>query len=156
MLTQARLKEVFHYDPESGVFTRLKGRGAGSNHAGYLYLSIDQTQYLAHRLAFLYMLGGMPERVDHRDCNKRNNAWANLRPATAGQNMHNVGRRKDNASGVKGVSFCQRTGKWRAAISHDKKWRHLGWFQSIDAAANAYAIAAKNLHQDFANTGDTQ
>lgn len=73
-LTQSRLKELLHYDPETGVFTRRTTRGgcasgtiAGTPHvAGYRSLYVDRAHYLAHRLSFLYMTGAFPKGdVDH-------------------------------------------------------------------------------------------
>ena len=60
-LTAARLREVLHYDPATGVFTWLKariralvGKAAGNLQSkGYLTIQVDGRQYLSHRLAYL-------------------------------------------------------------------------------------------------------
>lgn len=46
------------------------------------------------------------------------------------------------ASGVRGVSWCPRTGKWRAHISPNGKMRDLGRHDTIEAAAMARQKAA--------------
>lgn len=90
----------------------------------------------------------MPPMVDHKDGVKSNNHLKNLRAATSGQNLANSSPRKDNASGVKGV---RRHGKrWRAAITIKGKAKHLGCFDTIIEASNAYAAAAKAQHGEFA------
>ena len=70
MLTSSRLRELLHYDPLTGLFTRLvsrsgrsakKGVTAGWLHCrGYIHISVDSKDYKAHRLAFLYMEGVLP------------------------------------------------------------------------------------------------
>ena len=98
LITQARLKELLRYDPETGVFTwRATGKGrrlnrqAGTVQAtGYLTITIDWRIHLAHRLAFLYVVGDWPpNEIDHIDGDQSNNRWCNLRPATRSQNMAN-------------------------------------------------------------------
>lgn len=89
MLTQAKLKEVLHYNPETGDLTWLKrpancvkvGEVAGSiDKYGYRCVGIDGKQYKAHRLAVLYMTGSLPSSaVGHIDKNNLNNVWDNLR-----------------------------------------------------------------------------
>lgn len=66
ILTAERLRELFHYDAEHGLFTNLKtgvtsfemrcGKGGTS-------IYIDGKSYLAHRLAWLYVTGAWPDRV---------------------------------------------------------------------------------------------
>lgn len=73
MVTQDRLKELFTYDPDTGLFTRTIGRkgvAAGSIAGtvllnGYIKISIDHKQYLAHRLAWIYVNGYAPDSIDH-------------------------------------------------------------------------------------------
>ena len=99
MITQTRLKELLNYDPISGIFTWKTSRGgrkpgsiAGTKciHKGYITIQIDGTLYRAHRLAFLYMIGRLPEdQVDHIDRCKDNNAWSNLRECTQAENQLN-------------------------------------------------------------------
>ena len=81
-LTAERLREVLHYNPETGVFTRLKteknwrsGDIAGGFRAGYIQIRVDGAKYSAHRLAWLYAYGVNPiDEIDHIDGNKSNNS----------------------------------------------------------------------------------
>ena len=68
-LTQKRLKELFHYNPTTGIFTWLVNKGnarigykAGTKKKdGYIQIRIDRKNFLAHRLAWLYNYGYLPE-----------------------------------------------------------------------------------------------
>ena len=158
MLTQSRLKELLHYDPETGVFTRATKRFgirvgdiAGNIYKGYVRIKVDNKLYRAHRLAFLYMLGTWPEdQVDHIDLCRANNIWANLREATHAQNQHNTQKPKRNKSGYKGVYFAKDRAKYRAEIRINKKSTRLGQFNTPEEAYEAYCAAAKIYHKEFA------
>jgi hypothetical protein len=98
MLTQARLKELLHYNPDTGIFTWASapnlsiviGTEAGTGHEGYIRIKLDGKSYLAHRLAFLYVDGYMPERqVDHKFGNTEDNRYRELRPVTQMCNSQN-------------------------------------------------------------------
>lgn len=161
MITLGRLKELFHYDPETGIFTNktmrcsraLIGGVAGTPSNGYILISIDYVLYRAHRLAWLYMTGGWPkEDIDHKDLNGSNNKFSNLREATDTQNLSNRNKTINNASGYKGVALCKRTNKWRVQIMVNKKKIHVGRFDDKYQAALAYDFAAIELHGKFART----
>lgn len=109
-LTQEMLKELLHYDPETGVFTwaahpplgHSVGDVAGkASTRGYVHicfskkLRMTRSIYSAHRLAWLYVYGAWPlQDIDHIDQNKSNNALANLRDVSRSQNCRNVTRKK--------------------------------------------------------------
>lgn len=122
VLTQARLKEVLYYHPESGDFVWLKhpcqswrnGTQAGFRHnKGYWVIAIDNDRYLAHRLAVLYVTGEWPvAKVDHKDTIKSHNWWTNLRSADDSQNGHNRGVRADNALKLKCICWNARSQKY--------------------------------------------
>ena len=94
--------------------------------------------------------GAIPEGIDidHRDRNKANNRIANLRKATASQNLFNSPKRTRNTSGVKGVSLNRN--KWQARIMVNGVDIRLGRFVSKGMAAVAYAKAAIRYHGEFA------
>lgn len=75
---------------------------------------------------------------------------ANLRAATSSQNRCNTGNRSDTSSGVKGVSWCRRIGKWHAQIGHNHRVIFLGYFNGKQDAAEAVTAARVRLHGDFA------
>jgi hypothetical protein len=160
-LTQARLKELLHYDSETGVFkwrvTRgriLAGTEAGTlRDDGHVQICVDYALYGAHQLAWLYVHGYIPAQIDHRDTDGANNRIGNLREATTAQNNWNVGLKASNTSGVKGVHWCASMGKWAAAIRCNGKKRHLGLFDNLEDAKAAYTTAADQLHGEFANHG---
>lgn len=157
MITLARLKEVLEYKPESGDFVCLVNRGANSQVGriagalqgnGYIYIKVDRRLYKAHRLAWLYMTGAWPSKdVDHVNCQKADNRWANLREATKSQNLHNVreARKNNKSSGLLGASWHRGLGKWQAQICVDRKKRCLGYFGSAEAAHAAYLSAKRGL-----------
>ena len=154
-LTAERLREVLHYDPETGIFTRLVrtaqrvqvGDTAGCKGLrGCLLIMVDRRLYQAHRLAWLYVHGVWPaNHIDHIDGNPANNRIENLRDVSHSVNMQNMRKAKstNKSTGVMGV---YRIGKrFQAKIVVDRKVRHLGMFDTPELAHAAY-LAEKRLH----------
>lgn len=155
--TPERLREVFHYDPGTGVFTwRISpntrapvGSVAGTRAGNYIALCFEGKRMSAHRAAVAYVTGQWPtpdQHIDHRDCNGAHNAWANLRVASAGQNSINKRVSSSNALGVKGVRRL-RGGRYQARL-HGKG---LGTFDTAEEAGAAYVAAARAIHGEFAH-----
>lgn len=159
VLTAERLRTVLSYDHETGIFLWkvalsrcIKvGAVAGARHVeGYLVIWVDGRSYKAHRLAWLYVHGEWPPRLDHEDGVKNNNRLANLRVATYSQNSANTGRYRNNTSGFKGVHFLE--GKWAAQIRKEGKKHYLGRYETPQAAHDVYCKAAEAMFGTFART----
>ena len=156
MLTQAELKEFFHYDPETGVFTRIKrvsgrcrvGDIVGSpDELGYLRFRVNGKKYRAHRLAWLYVYGSFPENeIDHINHDRSDNRISNLRQATRAENVWN--------SRKSGCSYDKQHSNYRARICKNGRRIHLGRFDTLKQAQEAYAKAAKQYHGEFACAQD--
>lgn len=161
MLTQERLKQLLHYDAETGVFTWIARRGkrtdivgkiAGSDMNGYIGIRIDYKQYPAHVLAWLYVYGEMPSlETDHKNRRRSDNKISNLRSATHKQNAYNQSLRKGSQTGVIGVSIDGQTGKFRAHITLDGKTIHLGRFSILNDAVDARRKAERQYFGEFAS-----
>jgi hypothetical protein len=89
-----------------------------------------------------------PSEVDHRDLDKGNNRWTNLRIASSAGNKWNLARRSSNTTGYKGVS--RKRSKFQAQIAINKKRVSLGCFASPEEAYAAYCKAASEWHGEFA------
>ncbi len=150
MITQARLKELLHYNPDTGVFTwkvRTANRIQIGDEAGcrwayerthYLKLGIDGALYYAHRLAWLYIHGSLPKlQIDHIDGDGLNNRISNLRDVTSRENRRNGRLRSDNKSGTVGVHFDKARCKWHAQIKTGSGNKFLGQFDCIEDAISA-------------------
>jgi HNH endonuclease/AP2 domain len=153
-LTRARLRELLHYDKETGEFRWLERVGnelRPGSVAGYVQLHVHGRNYRAHQLAWLYVKGrwGRP-MIDHRDGNSTNNRWSNLRRATASQNNANRRRPRHNTSGYKGAVLCRKSGRWHAFIRSKRRRIYLGSFPTPQAAHAAYVVAARKLFGKFA------
>lgn len=90
------------------------------------------------------------EHVDHRNSDGLDNRKSNLRVCTRFQNNRNARVRVDNTSGYKGVGWYASGNNWAAGIMIDKKRRHIGYFESKEAAARAYDLVAQKLWGEFA------
>lgn len=154
-LTQSRLKEVLHYDPDTGQFIWTLDRGparsgapAGTIKDGYLVIRVDRVEYRAHRLAWLYLYGQTPKLgLDHKDGVRSNNKISNLREALQGENNQNQQRaNKRSKSGLLGAFYLKHNGKWKSAIQVDRKRRCLGVFDSAEEAHQAYLVAKVKYH----------
>lgn len=150
-LTAERLRSRLHYDPETGIFTRNGAPTGRLNRDGYIMLSIDDVDHQAHRVAWLYVAGNHPDDdIDHRDLDRTNNRFANLRECNGSQNRANIGTPANNTSGFKGVTRHKSAKKWQAKIQHDGKAIYLGLHDCPVAAHLAYALAAERIYGEFA------
>ena len=156
--TRERVQSLLDYDPATGVFrwkVDRKGKAKAGTIAGRLntdghrQISIDNVRYLAHHLAWLLETGAWPVNlIDHKDLDRDNNAFENLREATCPQNCANQGIRSTNKTGFKGVSKHKQTGRFQAACSGE----YLGLFDDPRQAAMRYDAAARERHGEFART----
>lgn len=152
------MAKFLRFEPDTGRFYWLAnicnkpiGSQAGCVGAkGYRRIRVDNQYYQANRLAWLFAHGTWPDgQVDHINGQRDDNRAINLRVATNAENQANAKRRSDNRSGFKGVSptYGQR---WRASIKSGGRTRHLGHFDTAEAAHQAYCEAASELFGEFA------
>jgi hypothetical protein len=159
VITQERLRELLHYDPDTGLFTwKVDRRGTakagsvagGPNSDGYIQIRVLGKRYKAHQLAWLYCNGVIPKEIDHEDTDKSNNRIKNLRPSTRSQNRANTKAACTNKSGFKGVSLHKSSNKYIAQIKIKGKKKSIGYFDSPEKAHTAYCEAACDAFGEFA------
>lgn len=154
------ITERVAYDPGTGIFTWLKvpvkkpkklGTRAGTVcKRGNRDINIGNNSYKEHRVAWYLMTGRWPSfEIDHKDLDKANNKWENLRQATRSQNVANTPIRITNTSGYKGVCWDRQSSKWKAQT----RGKSIGLFNSPAEAHAAYVKAAKKFWGEFARNG---
>jgi hypothetical protein len=172
------LLALLDYDPVAGsliwklrLATSKANKGFNASHAGkpagsctigrkhgdnkYLVVGIRNErgyhQYQAHRIIWKMMTGDEPsELIDHIDRDPFNLKWENFREATNGTNIQNSKLRRDNISGVKGVSWDAQHKKWRVTISVNKQHFRLGRFSTVEEAKSIIELKRQELHGEFA------
>lgn len=157
-----RLRELLEYDPETGELrwkvrrsNQLQaGDEAGSiNGDGYRIVKVDRYNALVHRVAWALQTGEWPPdnaQIDHKDMDRSNNRWDNLRMASQSHNQWNRTAYRNNTSGYKGVYYFKNRRKWLSKIQRHGKEHFLGYFDTPEEAHAAYCKAANDLHGDFA------
>lgn len=136
--------EIFLFDKDD--FDLIKSHTWHKTKRGYIATNINRKLIPMHKL----ILNSNAE-IDHRNRDKTDNRRFNLRECTHKQNMSNMPKFKTNKSGYKGVSYCKKSGKWLAQITHNYKSIRLGYFDAPEKAASAYDEAAIKYFGEFAN-----
>ena len=147
--TIEQFKQFVHYDPETGVFTRVGsnsrtdwiGKRADQKHGKYRRVFIAGHYYYAHQLAYFLCHGKWVDELDHKDRDGQNNRINNLKPCTHQENLCNTGVYKNSKSGIKGV-WQNARGYWVAEIRRHGK--HAARYFHTQAEA---AQARKEMEQ---------
>lgn len=158
------IRQRLSYDPATGVFTWLywepKGvawnakhlnKRAGCRTRHYIKINIDKVPCLAHRLAWTYIHGAIPQhsRVDHINLNQTDNRIINLRLATQSENQQNWTRIRANGL-PRGVHFYRPRGTWVARAVVRGKLHMFGYHRSPEQAERAYRSGMSRLVGEFA------
>lgn len=152
MLTYDTLQKQLSYNQFTGFFkwrvtkygVTIGSIAGGFTSDGYISITIDNMPYQAHRLAWFYVHGYMPENmIDHKDRIRHHNWILNLREATNQCNQRNTGNRKNNTSGVKGVAKAG--DKWVSQIAINSKNKYLGIYKEFDEAVCARLMGEQCL-----------
>jgi hypothetical protein len=143
--TWSKVFNVRYADQQAGGFD-----GRGYRRVRYAHGS---PSIGVHRVIFLMHHGYLPEVIDHVNGLPDDNRIQNLRAATHLKNNQNQNRAKHNTSGIKGVSFHKKTGKWRCSLSKNNRVKQVTCFASKDAAAEFMELWREMAHGEFANHG---
>ena len=160
-LTQAELKRLLNYDPDTGqltwkprpleMFSHCKNPVQQCNawnvrHAekpaftsddgdGYLLGTIHGKSYKAHRVIVCLMSGKWPpNEVDHINGIRDDNRWENINPATQSENSRNTKMRIDNTSGITGVCWHKASKNYIAQIHSNVGKRICKYFSTKEEA----------------------
>lgn len=151
---------LFSYDPETGAMlykvapphkAQLLGLQAGMvDSQGYRLIKIADKRYLSGRLIWFYMTGEWPDEVDHKNLNRSDDRWENIRESTRSQNCANKGRFfKPNKFGFRGIKRHS-SGKFYAAVCSKQVEYRSTPVATPELAALAYDMLAKKHHGEFA------
>lgn len=98
----------------------------------FIHLGFRENGSPIHKTVFMHkLINETPDDMDtdHINQNPLDNRRKNLRTATRSQNQHNVGLRKDNKSGIRGVNWNSLENKWKVFLNFEKKHYYLGTFR---------------------------
>tara|TARA_R110000737_G_C14381721_1_gene450659 strand:+ start:138 stop:686 length:549 start_codon:yes stop_codon:yes gene_type:complete len=129
--------------------TRLAGKFALYTISdGYKTGRIFNRNYKAHRVIWAMVHGKWPaDQIDHINGIRGENRIENLREVTNAENMRNAAMPRINTSGVVGVHWYEKNGRWVAQIKANGKTKHLGSF--IDKADAIAARAAAEIEYGY-------
>jgi hypothetical protein len=131
-----KLRQIIHYDPETGVLYRRETMRPITTviPKGYILVGALNRRLYGHRLAWALHYGAWPsQHIDHINGNKVDNRIANLRDVEPTHNSHNAKPRSDNKLGLRGVS-PHKSGWYRSSIKFKGTVYNLGVYPTPEAA----------------------
>jgi hypothetical protein len=122
----------------------------GWKQRGYGHIRVAGCNVAAHRLAYELLVGPISagNEIDHRTtCPKHCVNPDHLRQVTHQQNMENrAGAHRNSRSGIRGVNWSAREGKWRVGVQSSGVKHHGGYFDNLDEAREAARLLRIHLH----------
>lgn len=153
-LTSERVRFLFDYNPASGDLlwrNPTSTRCAVGDRVGVMasngrrYVGVDGIKYLAHRIAWLYVHGALPDaNIAAKNENYDDLRLDNLYPQSFSETATRNQTRRTNTSGIRGVIWDKDKGKWRAEITRDYQRIMLGRFDTREEAHDAYTQAVRS------------
>ena len=166
------VRESLDYNPDTGIlvwkhrvlragFERVDkawntahagkiAKGQAHRH-GHFQLMLFCRNYMMHRIVWAHYYGETTQGgIDHINGDPTDNRIKNLRLANQSQNLMNSKVHFDSTSGVKGVSWDKRAGKWYVYINTQYKRKFLGTFDDLSVAAKIRKEAEQKYHGEFA------
>lgn len=153
IISHEELRRRISYDPHTGQTVWLEGNGRGVK-AGdpvgcwagdYMITKLGGLRIYLHRLIWYWMTGEDPDHeIDHRDTDKTNNRWDNLRLATPSQNIVNRRHRPDV-----GLRFFKSRG-WQASMMKNGVTHNFGCFWDKEEARKARLEGELSLFGEYA------
>jgi hypothetical protein len=158
-LTASRLRELFDFDPLTGLFARkiaLTNKVKSTiglwvpgwmTQYGYCALRLEGGAFLAHRLAWLHVHGEWPSgQIDHINGARTDNRIENLRVVTNAVNQTNLSPASSTShSKVRGAHWNSRLRKFQSQVEVAGKRLYLGLFDTAEQAHQAY-VEARRQH----------
>ena len=147
--------ELFNYK-DGFIFRKSNELIAVGNRtsSGYLRTNVMGKEFRVYRIIWEMHFGEIPAgmEIDHVNGSKADNRIENLRLATRSQNQANQKCPQSNNknSGLRGVAWNKRSGKWAARVYQNRKEIHLGVFKCKFEAARAAEKKRIELFGQFA------
>lgn len=148
-LSFGEINELLKYDPDTGGIRWRDTNGfAGcidpSN--GYRRIGIKGKSYRSARIAWLLFYGCWPYGdIDHINHVRHDDRISNLRVVDNPENHKNKKLPSNNTSGLMGITFSKKTGKWISRIRIGGKLINLGEYGCKYAAYHARRIKEAEL-----------
>ena len=138
--------EIFYFDLEDMDLVISQNRCWHKNNYGYIIIVKKQKEIKLHNLIMNPPKGKM---VDHINGCIYDNRKINLRICLEEENAKNKKTQINNTSGVKGVTWNKRVGKWYARININKKRKVIGSFINFEEAVRARKEAEIKYYKEF-------
>lgn len=109
------------------------------------------------RIYFHRLVMNNPElQVDHISGNTLDNRKENLRIVSIQDNMKNLKKKKDNTSGIRGVSYSNKTHKYKVDFTYEKRRMYFKEFDEISKAVYLRYLVEKEFLKDLRNTSNDE
>ena len=112
-------------------------------------IRINYINFYRYRLIWALKYGEWPDELDHKNNDPMIDSSEETRISTHSQNMGNQRVRSNNKSGYKGVSWITKRQKYQAMIKVNYKGKFLGYYDTAEEAAKAYAEGSKKYFGEF-------
>ena len=123
--------------------------GASDDGRGYLKARYKGQNYYLHRVIWAAAHGQWPQKlIDHINRNRSDNRLRNLREVGVSFNLVNKLPRAASVSGLKGVAYDKRDGRYYAYIDYDGGRQALGGFETAEEAFRARCEAEVSIYGD--------